>query len=198
MPKLTYFDFAGGRGEDCRLALHIAGVDFEDDRIARGEWMARKPTTPFGNLPLYEEDGRVLAQSNAILQYLGRKHGLHPSDPFEAALHESVLSAVEELRGKIPFARGLEEDDKKRVRTEFAEGTLQKWASGIESLIQGPFLSGDQLNVADLKLFISVSAYLNRTMDYIGPEYLDPFPKLLGLVQAVSDDPRVRSWYAKG
>lgn len=32
-PKLTYFDAPASRGEECRLALHIAGVPFEDNRI---------------------------------------------------------------------------------------------------------------------------------------------------------------------
>ena len=25
---LSYFDFSGGRGEPCRMALHLAGVGF--------------------------------------------------------------------------------------------------------------------------------------------------------------------------
>jgi glutathione S-transferase len=32
--KLTYFDFDGGRGEPARLALHIGGIAFEDQRIS--------------------------------------------------------------------------------------------------------------------------------------------------------------------
>ncbi len=31
--KLSYFDFSGGRGEACRLALFLGGVDFVDDRV---------------------------------------------------------------------------------------------------------------------------------------------------------------------
>jgi prostaglandin-H2 D-isomerase / glutathione transferase len=30
MPKVTYFNFAGSRGEEVRLALVIAGVAFDD------------------------------------------------------------------------------------------------------------------------------------------------------------------------
>ena len=32
-PKLIYFDAPVSRGEECRLALHLAGIDFEDVRI---------------------------------------------------------------------------------------------------------------------------------------------------------------------
>ena len=57
-PKLSYFDFPGGRGEDCRIALHLAGVDFEDERIKGTDWAARKATTPFGALPVLEIEGK--------------------------------------------------------------------------------------------------------------------------------------------
>src|SRR4029077_19791895 len=48
--KLTYFDFHGGRGEPARLALSIAGIPFEDDRVLGADWARRKPSTPFGSL----------------------------------------------------------------------------------------------------------------------------------------------------
>ena len=32
---LHNFDMAGGRGEEVRLALHVAGIEFEDHRIKR-------------------------------------------------------------------------------------------------------------------------------------------------------------------
>src|SRR5581483_10265202 len=101
-PKLTYFDAAASRGEECRLALHVAGVDFEDVRIKREAWPALKPTTPFGGLPLLEMPGKpVLAESNAILAYIGRLYDLHPADPFEAARHEALMSQVEVLRATV-------------------------------------------------------------------------------------------------
>ena len=100
--KLTYFDFSGSRGEECRLALHAAGVEFEDHRIKGAEWPTVKPTMPFGAMPVLEIEGKGrLAQSNAILGFIGRSHGLLPDDAWEAARHEAVMCAVEELRGRI-------------------------------------------------------------------------------------------------
>ena len=72
-PKLTYFDSPASRGEECRLALYVAGVEFEDVRIKAVEWATLKPKTPFGGLPTLEMPGHpVLAQSNAILVLVGR------------------------------------------------------------------------------------------------------------------------------
>ena len=98
---LTYFNFDGSRGLECRLALAVAGVPFEDRRVTGAPWQALKPTLPFGSLPVLEEDGRVLAQANAIMVYVGRTHGLHPSDPWEAAQHEAIMGSVEDLREKV-------------------------------------------------------------------------------------------------
>ena len=75
-PKLTYFDAAASRGEECRLALHLAGVDFEDVRVKPADWAQLKNQTPYGGLPILELPGKPpLGQSNAILVLIGRKHG---------------------------------------------------------------------------------------------------------------------------
>ena len=47
-PRLIYFDFAASRGEECRLALHVAGIDFEDVRVKGPDWPAMKTSMPFG------------------------------------------------------------------------------------------------------------------------------------------------------
>ena len=46
-PKLTYFDAPASRGEECRLALHLSGVDFEDVRVKAPEWPAAKDLPAF-------------------------------------------------------------------------------------------------------------------------------------------------------
>ena len=53
-PRLIYFDAPVSRGEECRLALHLAGVDFEDVRINPAAWPAMKEQTPYGGLPVLE------------------------------------------------------------------------------------------------------------------------------------------------
>ena len=101
-PRLTYFDAPVSRGEECRLALHLAGVDFEDVRIRSADWPALKERMPYGALPVLELPGcPPLAHSNAILVLIGRRHGLHPADDVEAALHEGMMEHVEALRAAV-------------------------------------------------------------------------------------------------
>jgi len=197
-PKLTYFNFPGGRGEDCRMALHIAGVDWEDDRFS-GAWPEKKPTTPFGSLPVLEVPGKgVLAQSNAILSYLGREYGLLPSDSFEVARHEMVMNAVEELRAQAATTTHEDKEKMREAREAFVAGYLQSWARGMSNEIRGPFVGGDALSVADLKLYVALRAYLRGTYDHIPTDVLEPFPKLTALIAAVAAHPKVAEWDARG
>src|SRR5258708_38609463 len=68
--KLTYFDFHGGRGEPARLALSIASIPFEDDRVPGANRPRRKPSTPFRSLPVLEFDDTIVAQSEDIKRYI--------------------------------------------------------------------------------------------------------------------------------
>ena len=71
-PRLIYFDAPVSRGEECRLALHLAGIDFEDVRIKSADWPALKERMPYGSLPVLELPGKpALAHSNAILVLVG-------------------------------------------------------------------------------------------------------------------------------
>jgi glutathione S-transferase len=118
---LTYFDFEGSRGLECRLALTAAAVPFEDVRITLEQWPALKPTLPFGSLPVLTEGDLTLTQSNAILCHIGRANGLHPTDPAQASRHEALMLSVEDLRHKVPGS-GLFDDEKRKAREEFAQG----------------------------------------------------------------------------
>ena len=193
--SLTYFDFDGSRGLECRLALTVARLPFEDIRLSREQWAALKPTTPFGALPLLDMDGQKLAQSNAILGYIGRAHGLYPSDPWQAAQHDALLQSVEDVRAKLPDGKGMSEDDKKAAREAFAAGWLSQWAATVSAQIAGPFLAGEALSVADIKLFVILRSYLNGTYDHVPPSTFDRFPKLLALYAAVAAQPAVHGYF---
>ena len=193
MTTLTYFDFEASRGLECRLALSVAGVEFEDRRIQRAEWPALKPTLPYGALPVLEQDGRLVAQSNAILRYVGAQHGLLPSDPWVVAEHDAVLQSVEDLRYKLP-GFGLSDDEKKTKRAEFAAGWLAQWAQTLDARIQGPFLEGDTLHVADIKLYTILRAFMNGIYDHLPASLFDAYPKVQALYAAVDAHPGIRRW----
>lgn len=193
---LSYFDFDGSRGLECRLALSIAGVAFEDHRVKREEWAGLKPTTPYGAMPLLTVNGRRLAQTNAILGLIGHKHDMHPTDVWDAARHAAVMESVEDLRHKVP-GRGLSDDEKKTAREAFAQGFLTQWAKTVSSEIKGPFLEGDSPNVADVKVYVIARAYIGDMYDHIPGTFFDDYPKLKGLVAAMDAHPAVQAYFAR-
>ncbi len=199
-PRLTYFDFAGSRGEECRIALHLAGIDFEDVRIKSGDWPAMKADMPFGAMPVLEIRGKApLAHSNAILVFIGRQHRLHPADAFEAARHESLMCAVEELRHTItPTLRITDPELKRQAREALAANELPTWGSQVERQIgDGPFIGGATLQVADLKLYMAVRWLTTGTLDHVTTTVFDRCPKLLRLYGAVGEHAGVKAWLAK-
>jgi glutathione S-transferase len=199
--KLTYFDFSGSRGEECRLALHLAGEAFEDDRLVRDTWTARKPTTPYGSVPVLTIEGRgELAQSNAILSYLGRAHDLLPSDPLAAARHEAVMCAVEDFRAQLnPTSRIADAQEKQRAREAFASGYLRTWSAAVERQLlaesaEGPFFGGAQISVADLKLYIAMKSIKSGGIDHVAVTAFDDYPRLTRLYEAVDGHSGVVAW----
>lgn len=200
-PRLTYFDAPVSRGEECRLALHLAGVDFEDVRVKPSDWAALKPDTPFGGLPIFELPGLPpLGQCNAILTLIGRRHGLHPADDFEAARHEAMMCHVEDLRGHLgPTLRIRDEAEKKKAREALAESYLPMWATYAERQIpdDGPFFGGKKLHVVDLKLHRAVHWLDSGVVEHIPTSIFSAFPRLNRVHDAVRDHDGVKAWYAR-
>jgi prostaglandin-H2 D-isomerase / glutathione transferase len=191
--SLTYFAFDGSRGLECRLALAIAGLPFEDIRLDRAQWAS----TPFGGLPILTDGQRVLSQSNAILVYIGRGHGLHPSEPWTAAEHEAILASVEELRARLPGRPGMSDEEKKSAREEFAAGWLKSWADTISGRIAGPFLEGEAISVADIKLAVILRSFHSGAYDHLPASIFDAWPRLGALREAVFARPEAARFAPK-
>lgn len=198
-PRLMYFDAPTSRGEECRLALHLAGMDFDDVRIKGEDWPALKGKTPYGAMPVLELPGHPpLAQTNAILVLIGRRHGLHPSDDFQAAQHEGMMQHVEDLRARLGPTMHMPDIEKKPAREALAADFLPAWAAAAERNIEtGPFFAGEKINVVDLKLFKAVQWLNTGKVDHIPATIFAGYPKLTGVYEAVRDHPSVKSWYAR-
>ena len=76
-PKLTYFPYRGN-GEQIRLLLQEAKMDYEFEGIPQEKFHERKQEFEFGQVPCLNIDGKRLVQSHAIMVYLGVKYGFYP------------------------------------------------------------------------------------------------------------------------
>jgi glutathione S-transferase len=116
---------------------------------------------PNGKVPLLElEDGRVLAESNAMLLYLAEGTRFLPQDSFERALvnqwlffeqysHEPYVAV---RRAILNYPQRARDATPERLASTLAGG--QKALGVMErQLSQMPFLAGDAISVADLALY---------------------------------------------
>jgi glutathione S-transferase len=130
---------------------------------------------------------------------IGRRHGLHPTDDFEAARQEGMMEHVEDLRGVVGPTIRMGDAEKKAAREAIVANYLPAWARYAEKNIQGePFFGGAKLQVVDLKLHMAVRWFIGGRVDHIPATIFDPYPKLMRVHDAVRDHEGVKTWYAPG
>lgn len=202
MPKLilTYFDFDGSRGESARLAMHIAGVPFEDRRIAMKDWPAIRDQYPFQALPVLDVDGQVLAQSNTINRYVGKLTGLYPKDDLLAARADEVMDAVEDISSRIGQTIRLEGEAKRTAREALAAGPIPRFLQQLDARLQaggGEWFVEKRLTVADLKCFLWVRWLKSGALDHIPADLVDRHaPLLTKHLERVKNHPQIAAYYA--
>jgi glutathione S-transferase len=201
MPKLVliYFDFDGSRGEVARLVMRLAGIAFEDKRIARNDWSALRDKTPYQSLPVLEVDGKVIAQSNAINRYLGKLAGLYPKDDWQAALVDEVMDAVEDISTRIGSTFALEGDAKKKAREALAAGSIAHFLRQFEARLKaggGEWFVENRLTVADLKCYLWVRWLKSGVLDHIPADIVDQHAPLLAKhLERVESHPKIAAYY---
>jgi len=112
---------------------------------------------PWGQVPTVEfDDGRTLAQSNAIIRYLARGSDLIPSDPFAAAKmdewlfweqnsHEPYVAACRFQM--VYLGKTASELDPEKVKRGYAALDHME-----RHLAAHPFLLGETFSLADVAL----------------------------------------------
>lgn len=167
---LTLFDYLPSQNAwKIRLLLNHLGRPYRQEWVSIFEGDGRQPEflamNPSGRVPVLRlEDGRSLAESNAILAFLADGTPYLPTDPFERAkVHqwlnfeqeqvESVIGALRHWTMTGKLARRLPQlVEMKRA------GALRTLAILEAELAQRPFIAGDRYTIADMSIF----AYASR------------------------------------
>jgi glutathione S-transferase len=191
---LTLYDYLpSGNGYKVRLLLSQLGIPFRlvEKDILQGE--TRTPEflaiNPDGRIPtIVFDDGRRLAQSNAILFYFAEGTKFLPADKFERA--EALQWMFFEQYSHEPHiavARfWLQHGDRKR----HAEQLPEKWRRGYQALDamerhldKRRFFVGEKYSIADIALY----AYTHVAEE--GGFELGKYPRIRGWLDRVADQP---------
>ncbi len=198
--KLTYFDFAGGRGEPIRIALHAAGIDFEDKRLTFPEFSKIRQGTPFNALPVFEIDGVPVSQSNAIGRYVGKLAGLYPDDDLQALYCDETLDAVEDVSQYIGRTLGLEGEELRLAREKLVDGWLTTIIKGLGVLLKrggGQYFVDNRLSIADLKVLMLTRWLRSGALDHVPKDLVDRIaPNLVEHQVRIDAEPQVIAYYA--
>ncbi|KAJ0402226.1 hypothetical protein ATCC90586_002207 [Pythium insidiosum] len=236
--KLTYFDL-DGRGSAVRAALHVAGIPFEDERIPFDETAVRaalhvagipfederipfdetfqriRDKFPFGKVPVLQVDGESIAESQAMLRFVGRLGGLYPvNNPELALLVDEILGAYDDLLGLLlPSFMEKDPEQKKLMREELMAGPLQKMLDQIEKRLQHlekvkgqqrqqePGLDATERDVLihEIMVWDYVRMFRGDFIDHlphVSPKVVDQFPHLVAIYDKVAMLPKVQEWNA--
>eukprot|EP00118_Oscarella_pearsei_P010352 m.63120 g.63120 ORF g.63120 m.63120 type:complete len:207 (+) comp35145_c2_seq6:178-798(+) len=193
--KLTYFNVRA-RAELARLIFAQGGVAYEDKRIAGDDWKQLKPSTPFGQLPILEVDGVVIAQSQAINRYAAEVAGLAGSTCVEKARAHMVVESIVDVFKKLVEARFEKDETKKHEKFEALKETdIPTFLNFVEKLLVANgggngWLIGSKITYADLALF----NFFDTIRGKIDPFTSGATPKTAELVKRVEDLPKIKEW----
>jgi len=196
--KLTYFDMDGGRAEPVRIALHAAGIEFDDERISFPQFMEKRQGLRFTSVPVLEIDGTVVTQSNAMARFVGKKAGLYPEDDLQALYCDEAMGAIEDLLHSIVQTFGLEGDELKAARQKLVDGWLTVFLKGLNELLDrgGDYFADNRLTVGDLKVSGITHWLLSGQLDHVPTDLVEHVaPKLIAHEQRVANDPVVVAYY---
>jgi glutathione S-transferase len=156
-------DFARGQVRDLRprWALEEAGLAYQTRLLAMGE--QDKPEyralQPFGQVPIFEEDGFVLFETGAIVLHIAeRSEALLPKEPQARA--RSTQWVIAALNSIEPFVLQValidlfyKDEEWAKLRRPGAVEFAQKRLKGLANALgDKAYLDGDSFTVGDLMM----------------------------------------------
>jgi len=156
-------DFARGQVRDLRVrwALEEAGLPYGTRLLEQGDQdkLEYRAFQPFGQVPIFEEDGFVLFETGAVVLYVGeRSETLLPKEPKARARATQWLVAA--LNSIEPFVMNVATIDlfyaneewaklRRPGAVEFVQGRLSALS---KSLGDKSYLDGDRFTAGDLMM----------------------------------------------
>ena len=194
MHTLNYLNLRA-RGETVRYMFHYCNVPFIDNVINFDDWPKVKAAgilCPLGQVPsLTLPSGTVIAQSGAIVRYVGRLLHLVPVDEESLALADSVFELTQEMNMINPLFNFFPfESEKWKMEKEVYFNALPMRMKFVQNILTNQtYIGGSSPCFADFALFHILD--LTVRME---PDSLDKFDLVLTWRIAVQSLPNIQSY----
>jgi len=194
-----YSFFRSSAAYRVRIALHLKGVDYETvavhlpkGRHREAEFLA---TNPQGTIPVLDDDGTVLGQSLAIIEYLDSRYPEPRLVPVEPVARARVQALAQLIACEIHPLNNLRVLRYLREELKQDEAGVARWYKhwvaegfrGFEALVAqwsgGRYCFGAAVSMADVCLVPQV--YNARRFDCD----LTPYPTLVRVADGLAGEP---------
>jgi len=156
-------DFARGQVRDLRVrwALEEAGLPYTTRLLEQGDQdqPQYRALQPFGQVPIFEEDGLVLFESGAIVLHIGeRSEALLPRDSgARARATQWLIAALNSIEPCIMNVAAIDlfhaEQEWAKLRRPGAVAFVERRLAALSrSLGDKPFLDGERFTAGDLMM----------------------------------------------
>ncbi|KAF1764783.1 hypothetical protein GCK72_004733 [Caenorhabditis remanei] len=196
--KLTYF-LSRGLADVSRQLFHLAGVEFEDERLNQDQFLKRKESFPFKQVPVLTVDGLEIPQSMAIARYLATKFGFAGKTPEESALVDAFVDQFKDFYAEIHdyfytmlgFTQLDGEQQKEKVLIPARDKFLPLLAKFLAKSKSG-FLVDSGITFADLIIVDDMTTLINWW-----PQYAEGYPEILAWRERVMNYPKLKEYIEK-
>jgi len=187
-----YYHPISGHAHRAHLFLSLLGLDFElvevDLLKAEQKTEAFLKLNPFGQVPVLDDNGTVIADSNAILVYLASRYGdagWLPKDPVGAAAVQRWLSVAAGEIASGPATARIINLFKKPVDPADAIERAHRILRLVDSSLSGKeWIAAAQPTIADIALY----SYIARAPE--GNVDLAPYASVTAWLARVEALPR--------
>jgi glutathione S-transferase len=187
--KLYHFPLSG-HAHRARLFLSLLGLEHELVHVDLASGAQKTPQflamNPLGQVPVLEDDGTVIADSNAILVYLARKLDRRDWLPVGAQAEAEIQKWLSIAAGPIAFgpaAARLITVFKAPFQAEEVIARAHAILGKIEAqLAERPFITGATPTIADVALYSYIASAPEGNVD------LQPYGQVrawLGRIEAL-------------
>jgi len=182
-----------------RIALNLKGVDYETVSVDLPRGAHRETifgdVNPQRTIPVLDDDGTLLWQSLAIIEYLDARFPEPRLIPTEPVARARVQALAQLVACEIHPLNNLRVLNYLRRELVLDEPTVAKWYrhwiaegfAGLEAYVArlsgGRYCCGDAVSIADVCLVPQV--YNARRFDCD----LTPYPTLVGIADRLRDEP---------
>lgn len=194
-----------GRAEAARVALSLAKLDWEDVPLTVELYASMKEQgeLPWGMVPLLKTPDGGLAESVAILRFLGHQCGLVPEHAFMAAKVDEFMDGIGPYFSILDGTFGIDDVNERTKAREALFLPDGKGTKGLEMLEQKITASSTvwiagttEMSIADLMVFTYAFGLFSGNFDGVHASVLSDYPILLAYHDAMANEPRIQAHYA--